>query len=198
VLIAVKTQTGALVEVRFVGAGSEEDSHSAVEPKDGPSPIAPEMKELAWSAGAFIVFAVLMRLVLYPRLKSGMESRYAGIRSGHENADAARASARAEVAEYESQLSTVKAEANERVDAARRTLEAERAERLAEVNARISATRQAAMAAADEVRVAARGEVTAAASDVVMRIVELASGQAPNAVAVDSAVAEASMEGAAR
>jgi F-type H+-transporting ATPase subunit b len=139
-----------------------------------------------------------MRLVLYPRLKSGMDSRYAGIRSGHENADAARASARAEVAEYETQLSTVKAEANERVDAARRTLEAERAERIAEVNARIAETRQAAMAAADEARAAAHDDVAAAAADVVTRIVELASGHLPGSAAVSSAVDEASMEGAAR
>jgi hypothetical protein len=54
------------------------------------------------------------------------------------------------------------------------------------------------MAAAEEVRVAARGEVTAAASDVVTRIVELASGQVPNSTAVENAVAEASMEGASR
>ena len=92
-LTAVTTLTANSIEVRFVDAlrGTNEDTHAGVEPKDGPSPIAPEMKELAWTAGAFVLFAVLMRLVLYPRLKSGMDARYAGIRGGHEGADAARA-----------------------------------------------------------------------------------------------------------
>ena len=82
-LIAVATQRGSSpVEVRIVGVADDEEAeegeaHSEVEPKDGPSPIAPELKELAWGAGAFVVFAVLMRLVLYPRMKKGMEARYA-------------------------------------------------------------------------------------------------------------------------
>ena len=33
----------------------------------GPSPIAPEVKELHWGAGAFIVLFVLMRLCSSPR-----------------------------------------------------------------------------------------------------------------------------------
>ena len=54
----------------------------------GPSPIAPEVKELAWGAGSFIVLFVLMRLVLFPRLKKGMDARYGKIRGDHETADA--------------------------------------------------------------------------------------------------------------
>ena len=99
-LIAVATQRGSSpVEVRIVGVADDEgaeegEAHSDVEPKDGPSPIAPEPKELIWGAGAFIVFAVLMRLVLYPRMKKGMDARYASIRTGHEDADATRQAAR--------------------------------------------------------------------------------------------------------
>jgi F-type H+-transporting ATPase subunit b len=199
VLTAVATLRGNSVEVRFVGAEEgEEESHSDVEPKDGPSPIAPEIKELVWTSGAFIVFALLMRYFLYPRLKSGMEARYAGIRAGHEGADAARAAARAEVAEYETQLSTVRAEANDQVEVARRTLEAERTERLAEVNARIDERRQAALADAEAARAAARGEIETAASEVVTRAVELATGRPPDPAAVGEAVSTSMMEGAAR
>ena len=198
-LTAVATLRGNSVEVRFVGAEEgEEESHSDVPPKDGPSPIAPELKELAWTSGAFIVFALLMRYFLYPRLKKGMEARYAGIRAGHEGADAARAAARAEVAEYETQLSTVKSEANDQVDVARRTLEAERAERLADANARIDERRQAALADAEAARVAARSEIEAAAADVVARAVELATGRRPDPAAVNDAVAASMMEGAGR
>ena len=143
-LIAVATQRGSSpVEVRIVGVADDEgaeevEEHSDVEPKDGPSPIAPEPKELIWGAGSFIVFAVLMRLVLYPRMKKGMEARYASIRAGHEDADATRLAAQSEVSEYQTQLAAVRAEAATRVDAARQTLEAERQERLTEVNARIA------------------------------------------------------------
>ena len=76
-----------------------------------PGPILPEMKELYWGGGSFVVFALLMRFVLFPKVKKGMDARYHGIRSAHESADAERSAARAEVAEYEAQLAAIKAEA---------------------------------------------------------------------------------------
>ena len=82
---------------------SSGDTETVVEDK-GPSPIAPEIKELAWGAGAFIVLFVLMRVWLFPRLKKGMDARYGKIRGDHETADATRAAANAEVAEYEAEI----------------------------------------------------------------------------------------------
>ncbi len=155
---------------------------------DGPSPIAPEAKEIAWGAGSFIVLALLMRYFLFPKVKAGMDARYSLIRDGHEQADASRASARAEVSEYESALATVKAEANERVDAARHTLETERAARLEDVNAQLAARREAAMAENESAREAVRGDVASAAADVAARTIELATGRAPDASAVRAAV----------
>ena len=89
----------------------------------GPSPIAPEPKELLWGGGAFLVLFVLMRVVLFPRLKKGMEARYGKIRGDHETAESVRAAAKAELAAYEAELAKVKAEARQRIDAARQTLE---------------------------------------------------------------------------
>lgn len=155
---------------------------------DGPSPLAVEVKELAWGAGAFIVLAVLMRFWLFPAVKKGMDARYSSIREGHEQADNARAAARAEVSEYESALATVKAEANERIDAARHTLEGERTARLAEVNAAIATKRDAAAADADAARRAVEADVAAAAADVTSRTIELATGRAPDPAAVRAAV----------
>src|SRR5215471_10761991 len=77
--------------------------------KTPPSPIAPEVKELVWGAGAFIVLAILMRLVLFPRVKKGMDARYGLIRDELEDADATRASAQAEMADYEAELAKVRA-----------------------------------------------------------------------------------------
>jgi len=198
VLTAVVTRTGNSVHVSFPAAEGEDGSHSDVPPKDGPSPIVPELKELAWTSGAFIVFAVLMRLVLFPRVKKGMDARYSQIRTEHEDSDTTRAAARAEVAEYEAQLASVRAEAHGRVDAARRTLEAERTERLAAVNATIGDRRQQAMAAAEAERTAAQGDVESAAADVVARTVELAIGKRPADEVVRTAVSASMTEGAAR
>lgn len=212
-LTAVVTR-GSQIEVKFVAAEEGEDEHTEVDCEfpleeeqageateghapceEGPSPIAPEYKELAWGAGSFIVLALLMRFFLFPRLKKGMDARYSLIRDGHEQADTARAAARAEVSEYESALATVKAEANERVEAARRTLEAERDARLAEVNAAIAAKREAAATEAQAARDAVRDDITTAAVAVTARTVELATGKAPDAAAVRSAVEQSMSAG---
>jgi F-type H+-transporting ATPase subunit b len=215
VLTAVVTR-GLALEIRFVAA-EEGDEHgaekmtfeeskefcefpyeteaefeaqaSAAHPcQAGPSPLAVEVKELAWGAGAFIVLALLMRFWLFPAVKKGMDARYAHIRAGHEQADNARAAARAEVAEYESALATVKAEAHERIEAARQTLEAERTARLAEVNASIQAKREAAAAEAAAAREAVRGEIASAVADVTSRTVELSIGRVPDPALVRETV----------
>lgn len=162
---------------------------------EGPSPLAIETKELAWGAGAFIVLALLMRFWLFPAVKKGMDARYAHIRQGHEQAEATKAAAKGAVAEYESSLAAVKAEAAERVDTARRTLESERASRIAAVNATIAAKREAAAAEADAARDAVRGDIVSAAADVAGRTVELTTGRAPDAASVRRAVEDAMSAG---
>jgi F-type H+-transporting ATPase subunit b len=156
----------------------------------GPSPIAPEPKELLWGLGAFVVFLVVMRLYLFPKVKKGMDARYGKIRGDHESAAATRAAAEHEVAEYQSQLAAVKHEVNARIERAREQLESERAARLAEVNEQIAAQRAAAAAEAERVREAARGTTEAAVIDVASRVVELSIGKRPDAAAVQRAVAD--------
>lgn len=200
-LTAVATRMGNSVEVSLFVHGEaheDEEAHSEVEPQDGPSPIVPELKELAWGGGAFIVFAVLMRLVLYPGVKKGIDARYSKIQTEQQDADTVRASARADVAEYEAQLASVRADAHERVNAARHTLEAERQDRLATVNAAISQRRQEAIAAVDAAREAVSGDVEAAAADVVSRTVELAIGRRPDNDTVGAVVRSSMTEGARR
>jgi F-type H+-transporting ATPase subunit b len=201
---------GSQISVTFVNAprGTEEEGHeeeaheSAVDCEfeleadevseypcqEGPSPIMPEVKELAWGGGAFVVLALVMRFALYPKLKKGMDARYAHIRDTRESADAARAAATAEVSAYESQLAAVKAEAAAKVDAARQTLEAERAAKLAEVNAEIGAKREAAAAEVRAARDAAGADIAAAVADVTGRTLELSIGKPADATAVQTAV----------
>jgi F-type H+-transporting ATPase subunit b len=190
---AVVTVTGGALRVELVSAESEEGKEfnpeeCAFEPETstpnecgpGPGPIIPEMKELAWGAGSFIVFALLMRVFLYPRLRKGMDARYNSIRDGHEAADAARASARSEVAQYEAAVSAAKADAAKVVDAARATLESERQ---AQINA---------------ARASARGQIEAAVADVVTSAVEAATGKRPDGAVVSRAVADAMSAGVSR
>jgi len=188
---AVVHLQGSTVHVVLTPAEGEatEGGVEEVVSKD-PGPIVPEMKELAWGAGSFVVFALLMRFVLFPKVKKGMDARYEGIRSSHESADAERAAARSEVAVYEAQLAGIKADAARVVDAARNTLESERQATLAEVNARLNEQRAAATAQAEAVRAAARDQIHAAVSDVAGRAGELATGRRPASDVVDRAVSE--------
>jgi len=206
VLTAVVIRSGEALQVHLVSAeeGKEVDlTECSFEPEasnptecgPGPSPIIPEMKELAWGAGSFIVFALLMRFFLFPRLKKGMDSRYNSIREGHENADATRTSARSEVAQYDAAVVAAKAEAAKVVDAARATLETERQAAITAANARIATQREAAMAAAEAARAAGRSQVESAVVEVVSSAVEIATGKRPDGSAVSRAVADAMSAG---
>jgi F-type H+-transporting ATPase subunit b len=188
VLTVTVTTTGAGHAVVVHLPQTAVEAETTAEDK-GPSPIAPEIKELAWGGGSFIVLFVLMRLVLFPKLKKGMDARYGKIRGDHETADQIRASAKAEVAEYDGQLAAVRAEARQRVDAGRQTLESERTAALADANQRIAARRAEALAASEAARAAAEQHVQAAVADVSSRAAELATGRRPDAATVDGIVA---------
>ena len=169
----------------------EQAETSTSVPDPGPSSIAPEPKELFWGLGAFVVFLIVMRLYLFPKVKKGMEARYGKIRGDHESAAAIRAEAEREVVEYQAQLNAVKAEANARIDVMRQQLESERAARLAEVNEQIAAQRAAAVEAAEQLRLAARGTIELAVTDVANQIVEMSIGKRPDPSVVQRAVADA-------
>jgi F-type H+-transporting ATPase subunit b len=178
------------ISVSFPQSAGEEESaaHAEESVDEGPSPIAPELKELLWGFGAFAVFLILMRLWLVPKVKRGMESRYGAIQGRHESADAVRAAAHADVAQYDAALVGIRAEATARIDAARGELEATRAARLAEVNAAIAAKRAAAAAEADAAHQAARGQIEDAVADVATRTAELTVGRVPDSNSVRQAV----------
>lgn len=196
-LTAVVTTVGASVQVELA-AGLVRAEEEVELPDEDLNPIFPEMKEVAWGFGAFIVFAVLMRYVLFPALKSGMDARYADIRDAHDDAEATTAAARAEVADYQRQLAMVKAEAAGRVDVARQQLDDEREQRLAVVNAEIADRRAAAAARAEAVRAEAHAQIEAAVGSVASRATELAVGRAPSADSVQRAVSEAMSVGVGR
>jgi F-type H+-transporting ATPase subunit b len=193
VLTAVVTSSGSSIEVTLLGASfvTAEEGEEAAGPESDLNPIAPELKEVVWGFGAFVVLALAMRLFLFRKVRDGMSSRYDSIEGDLEQAEALTASARGDVAEYEAQVATVRAEAQTRVEAARATLEAERAEKLAATNARIADKRGAAAAEVDAAKQAARGQVVSAVADVSARLGELATGRRPSDDVVRAAVAQA-------
>lgn len=186
----VATDVSIATPLAATAAPATEGGAAEVTYSQDPGPILPELKEVVWGGGSFIVFAILMRFFLFPRLKKSMDARYHGIRSAHEAAEAERAGARAEVAEYEAQLAAIKAEAAKVVDGARTTLEAERQARLAEVNASLAKRREAAVAEVEAARAAARDQIVAAVSDVATTAGELATGRRPSADVVSRVVSE--------
>jgi F-type H+-transporting ATPase subunit b len=164
----------------------------------GPSPIAPEIPEVAWTAGAFVVFAVLMRLVLFPRLKKGMDARYGKIRGDLEGADATRAAAHRELAEYHAALAEVKAEAAQKLDAARAQLDQERHARLAEVNTTIAERKARAAGEVESAKQAASSQVADAVANVATNGARRLLGREPDAAVVRAAVDEVMSAGVAR
>jgi len=159
--------------------------------KSAPNPIAPELKELAWGAGSFVVLFVLMRYFLFPKLKKGMDARYADIRSDIDGAVQEKASAQSDVAEYEKALASARAEAASRLDVARQTVDTERTAQLTQVNARIATARASSEQATAAARAAAQGEVAQAVSQIARRAGELVTGRIPDDSVVQAAVAAA-------
>ena len=196
-LTAVVTSSGATIEVSLLDATfvTAEEGSEAEGPESDLNPIFPEVKEVVWGFGAFVVLALAMRLFLFRKVRDGMSARYDRIEGDLETAQASTTSARADVADYEAQLAAVRADAQTRVEAARATLEAERTEQIAAANARIAEKRGAAAAEVDAAKQAARGQVEAAVADVSMRLSELATGRRPSDEVVQRAVGEAMNQG---
>ena len=196
-LTAVVTSSGATIEVSLLDATfvTAEEGSEAEGPESDLNPIFPEVKEVVWGFGAFVVLALAMRLFLFRRVRDGMTARYDRIEGDLETAEASTASARADVADYEAQLASVRADAQTRVEAARATLEAERNEQIAAANARIADKRGAAAAEVDAAKQAARGQVESAVVDVSARLSELATGRRPSDDVVQRAVGDAMNQG---
>lgn len=194
--VLVTTQQGQLLEVR-VAAGEEAGTEATTaESTSAPNPIAPEGKELIWGAGSFLVFLVIMRVFLFPKLKRGMDARYTGIREDFEQADSMRQAAQSDVAKYEAALAEVRAEAASRIDAARQAVDKERNDKIAEANSRIAAKRSAADAELAAARAKVRDQVAEAVATVTARTTQLAVGKSPDGSVVREAVQQVMQSGA--
>lgn len=190
----VSINSTAQVRVTFDVVSAETGSEEGAPVSAGPNPIAPEIKELAWGAGSFIVFLFFMRLFLVPKVRKGMASRYESIQADHEYASATRDGAKQDVARYESAIAEIRSEAARRLEAARQTLDKERSEKVAQVNAQIAQRRSAAEAEVATARAAAQSQIVTAVGAVTTRATQIAVGVSPDAAIVSRSVQQA-MEG---
>ena len=190
----VNINSSAQVRVTFDVVSAETGSEEGAPVSAGPNPIAPEIKELAWGAGSFIVFLFFMRLFLVPKVRKGMASRYESIQADHEYASATRDGAKQDVARYESAVAEIRSEASLRLETARQTLDKERQEKVAQVNAQIASRRAAAEAEVATARAAAQSQIVTAVGAVTTRATQIAVGVSPDAAIVSRSVQQA-MEG---
>jgi F-type H+-transporting ATPase subunit b len=190
----VSINSTAQVRVTFDVVSAETGSEEGAPVSAGPNPIAPEIKELAWGAGSFIVFLFFMRLFLVPKVRKGMASRYESIQADHEYASATRDGAKQDVARYESAIAEIRSEAARRLETARQTLDKERSEKVAQVNAQIAQRRSAAEAEVAAARAAAQSQIVTAVGAVTTRATQIAVGVSPDSAIVSRSVQQA-MEG---
>jgi F-type H+-transporting ATPase subunit b len=190
----VNINSSAQVRVTFDVVSAETGSEEGAPVSAGPNPIAPEIKELAWGAGSFIVFLFFMRLFLVPKVRKGMASRYESIQADHEYASATRDGAKQDVARYESAIAEIRSEAARRLETARQALDKERQEKVAQVNAQIAQRRTAAEAEVAAARAAAQSQIVTAVGAVTTRATQIAVGVSPDAAIVSRSVQQA-MEG---
>lgn len=175
----------------LLAAEDEEGDHSGdaveghSEPEEAINPILPVVSELFWGALCFAALWALVKFVLLPPVKATMNARADQIRTDLEAAETARMSAGSAAGEVSDQLSGVRAEAAEVVDAARTEAEAERSRIVgaaeaevatlkADADAEISAARTEAMAG---VRPQVAALATDAASRVMNRTVDAGAAQ---------------------
>jgi len=190
----VNINSTAQVRVTFDVVSAETGSEEGAPVSAGPNPIAPEIKELAWGAGSFVVFLFFMRLFLVPKVRKGMASRYDSIQADHEYASATRDGAKQDVARYESAVAEIRNEAARRLESARQTLDKERTEKIAQVSARIAEQRAQAEAEVAASRAAAQSQIVSAVTAVTTRATQIAVGVSPDTAVVSRSVQQA-MEG---
>jgi len=120
-----------------------------------PNPILPVPKEMAWGLGSFLLLVLLMRVWLFPKLKTGMDARYAKVQGDLHDAESIRAEAAEDVARYQAAIAEANAEAARLLEIARQEVDADRNGKVTAANARIGERRAAAAAEVDAARRAA-------------------------------------------
>lgn len=98
------------------GAASAHAEHAD---HGGADPMSLNWKEMAFSAGLFVVFAAILGLFVWPRILKGLQAREAKITGDLQAAETAAKEAQAKLAELNQQLADAQKQAQKVVDEAR-------------------------------------------------------------------------------
>lgn len=115
-------------------------------PSESLNPIIPEVNELFYGLIFFLALWALMKFVFLPPVLRTMQARTDKIRGDLEQADAVKAKAASETANYEQSLAAARAESVRIIEAARAEAEAQRLELVGAAEAEASRMRSEAAA----------------------------------------------------
>ncbi len=139
-------------------ADAHGDGHTAV------TPIPPVKEGIAPALTALVVFGIVMFILstkVWPAITSGLDERNAKIREEIASAEAARAQAKAALAEYEQSLSQARVEAQKMLDETRAEQARLAAELKAKADRELNEMREKAKRDIDNAKKAALGEIYA-------------------------------------
>ena len=143
---------------------------------EAPSPILPELNEIIWGGGAFLILFVLMVKKGFPAVQGAMDARADRIRADLDEADQAKLDAQSVKASYEARLADAKSEASRLIDEARGDAERVRADLVARAEADAAGIRERAAVESDAAKAQAiadlRTEVAAIALGAAERVVQ--------------------------
>lgn len=139
---------------------------------EAPSPIIPELNEIIWGGGAFVVLLGVMLWKGFPAVKNIMNARSDKIAGDLDAADKAKSDAQAVKAQYEADLADAKSEAGRIIEEARQQADTVRTDLQSRAEADIADMRTQAAADAEAARSRAMDDLQAEVSDIVVGAAE--------------------------
>lgn len=139
---------------------------------EAPSPIIPELNEIIWGGGAFLVLLALMLWKGFPAVKKIMDERSEKIASDLDQADQAKVDAQAVKSQYEAELADAKSEASRIIEEARQQAESLRADLQVRAETDIAEMRTQASVDLEVARERAMGDLQAEVADIVVGAAE--------------------------
>lgn len=168
------------VDLHALEEGPEEDLEAFEDDLEdcleAPSPIIPELDEIIWGGGAFLVLFFFMARFGFPAVRKAMDARAEKIRADLDEADRAKAEAQRVQAEYEAELADAKSEAARIVDEARTQADQLKQELQARADADIAEQRARATAEIEAGRRQAIDDLRAEVSEIALGAAERVVG----------------------
>lgn len=139
---------------------------------EAPSPIIPEINEVIWGGGAFVVLLALMLWKGFPAVQKIMNERSEKIASDLDEADKAKTDAQAVKSQYEAELADAKSAAAAVVEEARQQAEVLRSDLQARAETEISEMKAQAASEIEAARERAMGDLQSEVADIVVGAAE--------------------------